>query len=115
MKIAAAMLAFMLALGMGAANAGMYRANGKVIGPNDPVSKVLDNMGRPEWTEAVTNKYGVQLGAAEAAHMVKRMLNQNTEAAFNSGKAVNKSFVKDAGDNVHSDHADWANAGFIVP
>lgn len=40
---------------------------------------------------------GIQLGAAEAAHMVKRMLNKNTQAAFQSGKAVNQSFVDDIG------------------
>ena len=40
---------------------------------------------------------GVQLGAAEAAHMVKRMMNKNTQAAFQSGKAVNQSFVDDIG------------------
>lgn len=40
---------------------------------------------------------GVKLGAAEAAHMVKRMLNKNTQAAFQSGKAVNQSFVDEIG------------------
>ena len=43
-------------------------------------------------------KYGVKIGAAEAAHMVKRMLNQNADAAFQSGKAVNRGMVKSAGD-----------------
>jgi hypothetical protein len=40
---------------------------------------------------------GVKLGAAEAAHMVKRMLNKNTQAAFQSGRAVNQSFVDEIG------------------
>lgn len=43
-------------------------------------------------------KYGVKVGAAEAAHMVKRMLNQNADAAFQSGTAVNRGMVKSAGD-----------------
>lgn len=43
-------------------------------------------------------KYGVKVGAAEAAHMVKRMLNQNADAAFQSGTAVNRGMVKAAGD-----------------
>ena len=41
---------------------------------------------------------GVKLGAAEAAHMVKQQLNRNTEAAFSGGKAINKNFVRQAGD-----------------
>jgi hypothetical protein len=40
-------------------------------------------------------------------------LNFNVElnARFKEVRLV----VKDAGDSVHSDHADWVNAGFIVP
>lgn len=47
---------------------------------------------------ADAERNGVQLGAAEAAHMVKQQLNRNTEAAFASGKAINKNFVRQAGD-----------------
>lgn len=43
-------------------------------------------------------KHGVQLGAAEAAHMVKRQLNQNADAAFQAGKAVNRTLVGNTGD-----------------
>jgi hypothetical protein len=41
---------------------------------------------------------GIRLGAAEAAHMVKRQLNRSTEAAFASGNAINKDFVRQVGD-----------------
>ena len=41
---------------------------------------------------------GIEVGAAEAAHMVKQQLNNNADAAFQSGNAVNKSFVRDVGD-----------------
>lgn len=47
---------------------------------------------------ADAEKHGVKLGPAEAAHMVKQQLNKNTDAAFQSGKAVNKDFVLQAGD-----------------
>lgn len=47
---------------------------------------------------ADAEKHGVKLGAAEAAHMVKRHLNKSTEAAFASGKAINKDFVRQVGD-----------------
>lgn len=41
---------------------------------------------------------GIEVGAAEAAHMVKQQLNNNVDAAFQSGNAVNKAFVRDIGD-----------------
>lgn len=47
---------------------------------------------------ADASKYGVDLGAAEAAHLVKQTLNKNVEAAFQSGKAINKDMVRKAGD-----------------
>lgn len=47
---------------------------------------------------ADAEKNGIQLGAAEVAHMVKQQLNRNTEAAFASGKAINKDFVRQVGD-----------------
>jgi len=47
---------------------------------------------------ADADRYGVQLGAAEAAHLVKQTLNKNVEAAFQSGKAINKDMVRKAGD-----------------
>ena len=41
---------------------------------------------------------GIEVGAAEAAHMVKQQLNKNVDAAFQSGNAVNKDFVRQIGD-----------------
>ncbi len=38
-----------------------YRAGNKVLNEGDPVGKLMDSMGQPEWREAVVNDYGAQL------------------------------------------------------
>jgi hypothetical protein len=45
-----------------AAARGNYQANGKVLGPGDPMTKVLDTLGEPVSKEPVENKYGAQEG-----------------------------------------------------
>jgi hypothetical protein len=54
--------ASLLLAGAAAHAGGMYRAGGKVLGPNDPAGKIIDTMGRPAWTEVATNEYGAQIG-----------------------------------------------------
>ena len=43
-------------------------------------------------------KYNQNLTPAEVAHLIKQTMNKNTDAAFQSGKSVNKDMVRSAGD-----------------
>jgi hypothetical protein len=40
----------------------MYRAGSAMITVDDPISKLVDNMGQPMSKEPVENKYGAHLG-----------------------------------------------------
>lgn len=44
------------------AQAGMYRAGGKVLGTGDPVSKVTEVMGQPSSKEQVLDSYNTVIG-----------------------------------------------------
>jgi hypothetical protein len=47
---------------------------------------------------ADAERHGVKLTVGEQLHLVKQTLNANTDAAFQSGKAINKNMVAKAGD-----------------